>query len=224
MKRLRAVEVVIPRRDQRERAGFTLIEMLAVLLILAILTAVLVPRLLGAGDTAKLQITRTKITSIESAITNEYQSHFGDFPPSTWPDSFGAAPNATNVGAEVLVQSLWSNSYGGTSLKDDTFCNLDEDDLKKPVSRLPTTALLELKDAWDNPIAYIHRRDYEKQHPYVTHDGDTGEVIESNVTGQRNAQTKAFHSMNKFQLISAGRDGRFGTEDDIGNWAAEAKE
>lgn len=220
----RSAEPVIVRRGRAARAGFTLIEIMAVILILGILMWVLLPRLLGTAETARLQLTRARITTIESAITNEYQAHFGDFPPSSWPDTFGAAPNATNVGAEVLVQSLWSRDYGGTSLPDDMFCNVDEDDLKKPVSRLPALALLEFKDAWDNPIAYIHRRDYEKQLAYITHDSETGEAVESNITGQRSGQTKAFHSMNKFQLISAGADGRFGTDDDIGNWAPEAKE
>jgi prepilin-type N-terminal cleavage/methylation domain-containing protein len=205
------------------RAGFTLIEILAVLLIIGILMIILLPRMLGMRETADMQLTRAYFSEVSGAIS-DYEKQFGDFPPSAWPESFGAAPNASNVGAEVLVQSLWSRDWGGTMLNEDRFCNVDSDDAKKPLSRLPATALFELKDAWDNPIAYIHRRDYEKQLLYVTRDTETGELVDTMLMASKNATTKAFQHMNKFQLISAGPDGRFGTEDDIGNWTAEIKE
>lgn len=205
------------------RAGFTLIEIMAVILIIGILMWILLPRLLGTSEMAKVQLTRSFMNEVSAAIS-EYEGKFGDFPPSAWPESFGAAPNATNVGAEVLVQSLWSRDWGGAALAEDRFCNLDADDAKKPLSRLPATALFELKDAWDNPIAYIHRRDYEKQLAYVTRDNETGELVDTMLGASKNATTKAFQNMNKFQLLSAGPDGRFGTDDDIGNFAAEFKE
>lgn len=205
------------------RAGFTLIEIMAVILIVGILMWVLLPRLLGLGDTAREKLTHAFLSEVAGAIS-EYEGKFGDFPPSAWPETFGAAPNASNVGAEVLVQSLWSRDWGGAALSEDRFCNLDSDDAKKSLSRLPATALFELKDAWDNPIAYIHRRDYEKQLLYVTRDSETGELVDTMLMASKNATTKAFQHMNKFQLISAGPDGRFGTEDDIGNWTAEHKE
>lgn len=210
-------------RTRGARAGFTLLEMLAVIVILGILMIVLLPRLLGTQKTAQEQLVRASLVQIGAAI-DEYEHKFGDYPSSTWVDAWGTVPNSTNVGAECLVQSLWSNQWGGTSLSEDGFVNLDEDESKKALSRLPTGKLFELKDAWDNPIAYIHRRDYGKQHAYVTRDGETGELVDNTVTAATNPTTKSPRNPNKFQLVSAGVDGRFGTDDDLGNWAAEPKE
>lgn len=205
------------------RAGFTLLEMIAVIVIIGILMIVLLPRLLGTSKTAQEQLVRASLVELGAAI-DEYEHKFGDYPPSSWPDAWGTAPNSTNVGAECLVQSLWSNEWGGTSLSDDRFVNLDDDESKKPLSRLPVTKLFELKDAWDNPIAYVHRRDYGKQLAYVTKDGETGELVDGLVSSAVNPVTKGPRNPNKYQLISAGLDGRFGTDDDLGNWTAEPKE
>jgi prepilin-type N-terminal cleavage/methylation domain-containing protein len=207
------------------RAGFSLIEILAVIVIIGILMAVLLPRLLGAAQTSKEQLTRSFLQQLGGAIDDyERDRAFGDFPPSTWPETWGTAPNTTNVGAEALVQALWSNQWGGTVLSDQYFTNSDEDESKKALGKLPTPKLFELRDEWDNPIAYIHRRDYQRQHPYVSLDTESSEPIEGLVTGVLNPETKAFYNPNKYQLISAGADGRFGTEDDLGNWTAEARD
>lgn len=204
-------------------AGFTLLEMLAVIVILGILMIVLLPRLLGTSKTAKEQLERAHLVQLGAAI-DEYEHKFGDYPPSTWVEAWGTMPNATNVGAECLVQSLWSNQWGGTSLGEDGFVNLDEDETKKPVSRLPSGKLFELEDQWENPIAYTHRRDYGKPQAYVTRDNETGELVDANVTAAINPTTKGPRNANKYQLVSAGADGRFGTDDDLGNWPAEAKD
>ncbi|MBK7875686.1 MAG: prepilin-type N-terminal cleavage/methylation domain-containing protein [Planctomycetes bacterium] len=217
------VSVCAAPRRRGARAGFTLLEMLAVIVILGILMIVLLPRLLGTQKTAQEQLVRASLVQIGASI-DEYEHKFGDYPPSAWVDAWGTAPNATNVGAECLVQSLWSNQWGGTTLSEDGLVNLDEDESKKPLSRLPTGKLFELKDAWDNPIAYLHRRDYGKQHAYVTKDGETGELVDNTVTAATNPTTKSPRNPNKYQLVSAGADGRFGTDDDLGNWAAEPKE
>lgn len=211
-------------RAARARAGFSLVEILAVVVIIGILMVVLLPRLLGGATTAKEQLTIAQLTKLGGAI-DEYEHQFGDYPPTSWPEKWGTAPNPTNVGAESLVQSLWSNDWGGTALDEtDAFCNTDDDQAKKSLGKLPSPALFELKDQWGNPIAYIHRRDYGKQHPYVTTDSETGEAVEALVTSAINPQTKGPYHPQKFQLISAGADGRFGTDDDLGNWPREVKD
>ena len=50
------------------RAGFTLIELMVVIVILALLAALVGPKLMGRTDDAKIQTTRTQIGSLETAL------------------------------------------------------------------------------------------------------------------------------------------------------------
>jgi len=199
------------------RAGFTLLELMAVIVILGILIAVLVPHLGRAGEEAKARATSAFLMQIDTALS-EYNNQFGDYPPSTFLETWGAAPNNSNLGAETLVLCLWSPEWNGTSLSEDRLVNTDNDETKKPIARFGKPSLFELKDEWGNPIAYFHHRDYGRQDVYVTKDPVTGEMRDSTVKAQTNPLTKNYFNPNTYQLISAGEDGEFGTEDDIGNW------
>jgi prepilin-type N-terminal cleavage/methylation domain-containing protein len=201
-------------------AGFTLVELLAVLVILAILMAVLVPRIAGFGERAKERTTKAFLMQLSAAVA-EYEDRFGDYPPSTFLEKWGTPPNATNLGGEALVLSMWSPDWTGTSLPDDRFVNTDKDEAKRSLSKIPKAALFELKDEWGNPIAYFHRRDYGRQDTYVTLPVDGEVEAECVVRALRNATTGQFANHDKFQLISAGADGSFGTEDDIANFETE---
>jgi prepilin-type N-terminal cleavage/methylation domain-containing protein len=204
-------------------AGFTLIELLAVLLILSILIIVLLPRITGFTEIAHERATKSWLVQLSAAI-GEYEDRFGDYPPSQFLDKWGTAPNTTNIGGEALVLSMWSPEWTGTTLPDDRFVNSDHDEAKKSLSRMPKPALLELKDDWDNPIAYFHRRDYGRQDVYVVvSKGGDGEE-ESTVRALKNPVTGQYFQHDKFQLISAGADGLFGTDDDIANFDTSATE
>lgn len=194
-----------------------MVELLAVLVIIGILMVVLLPRLRGAQDLAEVKITRNFLVQLDGAIA-EYETHFGDFPPSQYIEKWGVAPNGTNVGAEALVLSLWSTDWGGAGLSEDSLVNTDGDDAKRALARFPVSTLFELSDHWGNPIAYIHRRDYGKSFVYATSDPATGEPLESTVTARTNPKTKTYANPARYQLISAGQDGQFGTEDDITNF------
>ena len=196
----------------KRRAGFTLVEVLAVIVILSILMAVLVTRLGGLGEAADIRATRALLLNYAIAIS-EYESEFGDYPPSELEDEWGAT-NTTNAGVEALVLSLWSNEWEGTSLSVEDLVNLDGDFSKTEVSEVLGKELFELADRWGNPVAYIHHRDYGRKDNYQTEDPETGELIESTVIA-RPGRTGSYAEPRKFQLISAGPDGEFGTEDDI---------
>jgi type II secretory pathway pseudopilin PulG len=196
---------------------------MAVIVILGILIAVLVPRLGKAKEVMKEKNTRAEMAQIDAALS-EYENHFGDYPPSTFLEKWGTPPNTTNLGAETLVLSLWSTEWGGTSLTEDKLVNTDNDETKKLFAKFGKPALFELGDEWGNPIAYFHHRDYGRQDKYVTKDTETGDEDDASVKAEMNPVTKNYYNPKKYQLISAGMDGHFGTEDDIGNWSPKKAE
>lgn len=198
------------------RGGFTLIELLAVLVILSILTAFLVSNILAARSTVEEQATRATMAQISAALT-EYEIERGDWPPSTYPEAWGAAPDATNVGAEVLYMTICAEGEIGFGRFDEAPANVEGD---RSVLRVPGHAsqeLFEIADAWGNPIAYFHHRDYGREDTYRTYDGETGEVATSVVRARKNERTGRFYEPKGYQLLSAGPNGVFdkpGSEDD----------
>lgn len=196
-------------------AGFTLLELLAVLLILSLLVAVLVTTLGSAEEVVQEKLTGTRLAQIASVLT-EYEIDQGDWPPSAFTAEQGEAPNGTNVGAECLVLALWAGGRDGAGLDEDWLGNVDGDYAKKKLDgTFPDRGLRELLDTWGNPIAYLHHADYGRSDLYLTLDPLTGEKVESVVEARKNPATGDFADRRRYQLISAGADGRFGTEDDV---------
>ena len=68
------------RRQPRRRAGFTLMEVLLVLLILGVIAAMVVPRLLGSLKTANIQQTQASIKGLENALEYYAKDHGGEYP------------------------------------------------------------------------------------------------------------------------------------------------
>jgi prepilin-type N-terminal cleavage/methylation domain-containing protein len=197
------------------RGGFTLIEMLAVMLILGILVGALLVTLSGSADTAKSRITQGKLAQI-SAVVDAYERRFGDFPPSSFGAEQGGLPNKVNVGVEALVVALWSNGYeGGGDLSADELLNTDGDQTLRELSDLPNRQLFELVDSWENPIVYFRSDDYGESHQYLLWSEEDEFEAEVEVTALRNENLGRFYGHARYQLISAGPDGAFGTDDDI---------
>jgi general secretion pathway protein G len=63
----------------RSVGGFTLIEIMVVMLILGLLVALVGPQLIGQGEGAKVQAAKTQIKSIEEAVTL-FKLQVGRFP------------------------------------------------------------------------------------------------------------------------------------------------
>lgn len=205
------------RAPRRPRAGFSLIELLAVIVILGILIAFLVPRLGGAADVARIRKCESDLNILAAAI-GEYETEFGRYPRSAFDPAWGPPPNATNIGIECLVIALWSPDWDGTNLPEDALANTDGDRLKKSLTTMPTPELLEIIDPWENPIAYFERADYTREDRYATIDPDTGDALESIAKALVNPTTGRAYEPSSFQLISAGPDGAFGTDDDVTNF------
>ncbi len=72
-----------------KRAGFSLLELLAVVTILGIIAAVVIPRVSVSADTAKTNAHKQNISEINSAVERWY------FQKGSWP-----ANNLSDIGAD----------------------------------------------------------------------------------------------------------------------------
>jgi len=68
-------------RRGRRRRGFTLVELLVVVLIITMLAALIAPDIFRRFSTAKIRMAKIGISNIESAVA-EYYTDCGDFPTS----------------------------------------------------------------------------------------------------------------------------------------------
>jgi len=198
----------------RTRRGFTLIELLAVIVILSVLAYFLVTNLSGASKLMDIEITRTNGTKIAIAIS-EHVEDTGDYPRSNFGGEWGDPPDNTNLGSECLYLTLCAEKGAGYGEFDEMLGNLDNDQMARRINGFNALALFELCDQWGNPYAYFHNRDYAREDQYVTLDPATGESITSTARALKNAKTQRYYEPRGFQLISAGPDGEFGTEDDV---------
>ena len=65
--------------NDRKQRGFTLIELMVVLSIIAMLAALVVPRLFKNVDKSKMQTTKAQISALESAL-DAYRLDVGSYP------------------------------------------------------------------------------------------------------------------------------------------------
>lgn len=212
------------RLDAGARSGFTLIEILAVLLILSILFTFLV-RSVGSGQKAmQVESTRALLAQIEGLV-EEYHDEFEAYPPSTFPPDLDPKPSSTNMGIESLVVHLYRSgrAWQARELAEEQLGNTDGDATKSSLTTYSNPEVFEILDLWENPIAYIHRRDYGKEFVYITLDA-AGETSEERVSALTSAKTGDPYRRTSFQLISAGPDGHFGTRDDVTNFDREPEE
>jgi len=203
-------------RPGTARGGFTLIELLAVIVILSLLIVFLVPLLSRQQENAKVLATKGFLQELSTAVS-EYENEKGDYPGSSWKEEWGSAPNNTNIGCEALVIALFGSKWQ-TRLPEDRLCNTDGDESKKALARFAKASLFEIKDQWGNPIAYLHRRDYEHAQVYAMVDSTGQAAGESTFKARMNPETGQYWNPKGFQLVSAGPDGEFGTDDDIPAW------
>lgn len=204
----------VPQRRARPRAAaFTLIELLAVLIIISILAWVLVSNVTGAMGSAEVNTTRTRAQQISLALRG-IEDDQGEPPRSTLPAEAGVAPNSENLGGECLYLALYAPGRAESEAFDDFLVNTDGDQLGKRLPGFEKPTLFEIGDFWGNPYAYFHNKDYGREDVYVTVN-DKNEQITNHVRAITNEKLGRYFEPNGFQLISAGMDGEFGTDDDV---------
>lgn len=103
--------------------GFTFIEIMVVVAILAILAALVVPRIMGRTDDAKRTAVKVQIRNIEGAL-QLYKLDNGVYPSSEQglralveKPSVGVAPKKWKIGGYLpkLPEDAWGNPYKYTS-------------------------------------------------------------------------------------------------------------
>ena len=203
----------------RSIRGFTLVEMLVVIIIISIVMALAAGGIVAALRTAKTRDTLATIRTLEGAC-ERYKTRFRAYPPTDLTTVYRRVrqPNRTNIGGEALVACLSTEVGGGPFYQAPTesraFCNTDSDTMSgrptKPYYK--TDQLFEYRDSWANPIIYIHSRDYGTQAKVVLPEGTVNWAVP--ILGD----TRTFPNRNKFVIVSAGADGLLGTDDDITNY------
>lgn len=76
---LKRVEKSLEEKYQRKEKGFTLIEVLVVLIILGLIAALVVPRITGRVDEAKVETTKIQLRAIKDAL-EQYKLDNGTYP------------------------------------------------------------------------------------------------------------------------------------------------
>lgn len=205
----------------RARGGFTLIELLMVITVLAVLMAVLYPKIFSFQRDAEVRETKTLILGLRGAIM-EYLSEKGDYPTdriSELDPKYRLSSNRLNEGIEALVVALaLMGTPGALNLLEDLDAhgglgNTDGDQAGAVLGSLGHRDQREILDKWGNPLAYFHHRNYGQAQQVTMKDGET-----QNAAAVKDPRSGGFMMLRSFQLISAGPDETFGTQDDVANF------
>jgi len=203
---------------RRPVSGFTLLEIMVVLLILSFLVTFLITGGMDIFRTADRAETENRIHQLASMIET-WRTREGQYPDDRLPP--GLAGNTVNASSEALFLAFFDPGYRGQRPDPDWLVNTDRDETIKNHTILDSRELFEIGDAWGNPIAYFESLHYTDgvQSLRAGVDGEEGgDLWEQEVRARQDQRTGAWENEGGFQLISAGPDGAFGTEDDIANF------
>ena len=69
------------KKREHNRTGFTILELMVVIVIMGILGGILTINLVGAADRAKVGATKTSMKAVKAALTM-YQTQYSSYPPT----------------------------------------------------------------------------------------------------------------------------------------------
>jgi prepilin-type N-terminal cleavage/methylation domain-containing protein len=192
------------------RSGFTLLELMVVIVIVGILMGALLTSGGSLFRNSKVKETSVRMDTLATMV-GSFRQIEGMFPNDRLPT--GVNNGAMNSNSEALFLELFAEKYSGQRPDQDWLVNTDGDTTSKSLTILPARELFEICDAWNNPIVYFESLHYGTVAQVMA--GTDDMLEEQTVEAVKNERTGAYQQPNGFQLISAGEDGTFGTEDDI---------
>ena len=98
------------RMVDRKHKGFTLIEMLIVIVVIAILALIVIPRLLGAGRKAKEATLRGDLHQLRNAV-QQFEADCGDYPLALGDLQTKPADGTNGGGGVSLDVNGWQGPY-----------------------------------------------------------------------------------------------------------------
>ena len=245
----------------RARGGFTLVELLVVIIIISILAAIAVPAVMRAVATANNARIKTEIDMLHMAIM-QYKNEYGSFPPAVDVDTAGnggrinkhiqrlfpRAPVAfllNNASASLMMPNTalvgWlvgysddptnpmgivSGSGGGAALPGVTKKKLFDFDSSR-VSAGQFTA----PSKPGSPYVYVDSASYPIYDSTASSPaGPFGGIYYSHRAATKAVPnfvtpTQPYANADTFQILSAGRDEKFGNDDDMSNfWPSTRKD
>ena len=242
------------------RSGFTLVELLAVIMIIALLAGLLTPAVMRARTTARNAAIKAEIDMLHMAIMN-YKNDYESFPPAydTNPNAAGSAtakhlqrlfPRCTNIvgptgqlqGAQPITPASalasWLLGYTG-----DPSSPLRPPENRKKLFDFDETRLSGASYApagkKGSPYIYIDVASYAlvpydtsnlstpgaQRVPIVPPPTKTALDFGTTVPVPTSATPQPFFNADTFQILCAGQDEEFGTDDDLSNfWRGTRKE
>ena len=96
----------------KDQSGFTLVEMIIVIIIMGILAAVIVPQIGTTSDDAKLSAVKQDLSSMRNAVEIYYSQHNSAYPGANDVDGVATADNVVAATAFVRQLTEYTDVYG----------------------------------------------------------------------------------------------------------------
>jgi type II secretory pathway pseudopilin PulG len=193
---------------------------MAIVGLLVGLGVTVIPYLMRKGPQTAAQ---TYLSTLAGAL-EAYRTSEGAYPPTSLNEfpGVGMLANQENLGIESVVLCLNSTRYTASFAFEETqggkLENYDNDSTQAQLTRFGTKEMFEVVDSWGTPYAYFNSKDYARGEDLGK---ITGEQSTLKALPLRNPKTKSWYRIDRFQIISAGPDKTFGTEDDLTDFTRE---